>query len=626
MPAQHDEHRSENPAAVFNAAIAASATLAILVHVVLRLSGLESVQDYPLKIGVILGGIPLVAQLLRKLWGREFGSDLLAGMSIVVSIVLKEYLAGTLVVLMLSGGETLEAFAIRSASSVLRALSRRMPTVAHKKVGSQMEDTELANVAVGDMIVVFPHETCPVDGTVVDGNSVMDESFLTGEPYRISKTVGANVISGAVNGDGAIVIRADALAIDSRYAKIMEVMRTSEQKRTRIRRLSDRLGAWFTPLALAMGLLAWVMSSDSRRLLAVLVVATPCPLLIAIPVAIIGAVSLAAKRSIIVRDPVALETADTCRTIIFDKTGTLTYGSPELTENVPGPGFDPTHVLALVSSLEQFSKHPLAPAIIEAGRQSKVVMFPVSTVSEKPGAGLTGYVDGHRIEVTSRRKLSSTAQNAAQSLPPQSGGLECVVLIDDQFAALFRFRDQPRDQGKEFVHHLAPKHRFERIMLVSGDRKSEVDYMARLVGIDDIHYDQSPEQKLAIVHAENLRSRTIFVGDGINDAPALVAASIGIAFGQNSDVTLEAGDVIIMDSSLERVDEFLHISRRMRKIALQSAVGGMSLSVVGMAFAAIGWLPPVAGAITQEIIDLLTVLNALRVALLPKSLVDYEQS
>lgn len=600
----------------------------IVVHLVMRfgLELTESVFNIPLYGVLGFGGIPLVWDLLLKMVRREFGSDLLAGISIVVSALLGEYLAGALVVLMLSGGEALEAYAVRSASSVLRALSKRMPSVAHRKTDSGVSDIPLEQIAIGDTLAVFPHEICPIDGTVIEGHGVMDESYLTGEPYMMSKTPGVSVLSGAINGESALIIRADKLAVDSRYAKIMEVMAASEQQKPRLRRMADKLGAWYTPLAVAIGIAAWVATGNPVRFLAVMVVATPCPLLIAIPVAIIGSISLAARRAIIIRDPSCLETADTCRTLIFDKTGTLTYGEPSLTEQIVADGFNAADVLALVASLETYSKHPLSQAIVLASKRAGIATSNVTEVSEKPGEGLRGQVGQHQLQVTSRKKLLSGNPDVASQLPPQEAGLECVILIDGDYAATYRFRDTPRSDGAKFIDHLSPRHRISRTLLVSGDRESEVVYLAEQVGIKQVFSSQLPEQKLAIVNDEVAKANAIFVGDGINDAPALTAATVGIAFGQNSDVTTEAADVVVMDSSLRKIDEFLHISRRMRRIALQSAIGGMTLSVIGMMFAAAGYLPPVAGAICQEIIDVVAVLNALRVAVPPRSMTDFEVS
>lgn len=581
-------------------------------------------KEFPLVAAILVGGTPLVIELLVKLLRGEFGSDLLAGLSIVTSVVLGEYLAGTIVVLMLSGGQTLEAYAARSASSVLHALARRMPSIAHQKNGGLLREVSLGDLAIGDELVVFPHENCPVDGTVIDGHGVMDESYLTGEPYLINKLPGSAVLSGAINGESSLTIRADKLPTDSRYAKIMQVMRDSEQRRPRLRRLGDQLGALYTPLALAIAGLAWAASGDPVRFLAVLVVATPCPLLIAIPVAVIGSISLAARRGIIIKDPAILENIDTCRTAIFDKTGTLTYGRPTLVDVVPAKGFDQREVLALVASVERYSKHPLARAILDAAKAAGAKLLATTEVREPPGAGLYGAVEGRVVQVTSRKKVLASHPELASDLPSLASGLECVVLVDDRYAALMRFRDEPRVEGAHFVQHLGPKHRFDRLMLVSGDRESEVKYLADQVGIREVYASQSPEQKLNLVREETARAKTLFVGDGINDAPALTAATVGIAFGQSSDIIAEAAGAVVLESSLSKVDELLHISHRMRVIALQSAVGGMALSAVGMLVAAMGYLPPILGAIVQEVIDVVAVVNALRVAMSANTLTDFE--
>ena len=597
---------------------------AIVLHLILRFGFHTTPRAYqlPLLATLALGGLPLIYGLLRKLMRREFGSDLLGGISIITSVILGQYLAGSIIVLMLSGGEALENYALRSASSVLAALAKRMPSVAHRKEKSGITDVGLQEVAVGDTLVIYPHDICPVDGVVIDGHGVMDESYLTGEPFQITKTSGSNVISGAINGESALTIRTVQRAADSRYAKIMEVMRESEAKRPTLRRLGDRLGAIYTPVALTVAILAWLISGEAIRFLAVLVIATPCPLLIGIPIAIIGSISLCARRAIIVKSPVVLEQIAECRTAIFDKTGTLTYGEPKLTEQIIAPGFAEKEVLTLVASLERYSKHPLARAILAAARENDIQLPEASEVGEAPGQGLRGTVSSHQVLITSRNKLIAQKIAGADELPPLAGGLECIVVIDQHYAAALRFRDAPRAESRSFVKHLGPKHQFQRVMLVSGDRESEVHYLAEQVGITEIHAEQSPEQKLALVRAETTKAKTLYVGDGINDAPAMMAATVGMAIGQNSDVTAEAAGVVIMDNSLEKVDEFMHISRRMRIIALQSAVGGMALSVIGMVFAATGHLIPVAGAITQEVIDVLAVLNALRAAFPPKVIHD----
>jgi len=593
--------------------IAAVAIIGIAAHLVLQF-GLGKhgwAQSSPLYVVLVFGGLPLVFRLVQKSLAREFGSDLLAGISIIASALMGQFLVGSIVVLMLSGGTVLEEFATRRASSVLEALAKRMPETAHRKTEAGIVDIKAVEIAVGDVLVVFPHEICPVDGVVVEGQGRMNEAYLTGEPYETSKAEGAAVISGAINGESALAVRATKLPIDSRYARIIRVMQETQARRPRLRRLGDMLGAWYTPLAVAIAIASWIASGESQRFLAVLVIATPCPLLLAIPVAIIGAISLSARRSIIIKNQAVLEQVGECTTLIFDKTGTLTYGRPALTEVLCAPGASESDVLRAAASLERYSKHPLARAILDAASQAKLPLDPVLKLSESQGEGLLGVVGGHQVWITGRKKVA----DLGVLLPEISAGLECVVFLDGEYAATFRFRDVPRADGRSFVEHLRPLHHVDRVLLVSGDRESEVQYLAGLMGIREIHSAKSPEEKVSIVRRETARARTLFVGDGINDAPAMQAATVGVAFGMSSDITAEAADAVVLDASLEKVDELLHIGRRMRSIALMSAVGGMGLSVIGMVAAAFGYLPPIGGAIAQEIIDLAAVLNAVRTAL-----------
>jgi len=602
--------------------IAAVTVIAIVAHLILRYGTHVPAPIYlgPLFLALIVGGIPILLSLGKKLWQREFGSDLLAGISIVASVAMGEYLVGSIIVLMLSGGTALEQFATRKASSVLDALAKRVPQVAHRQRGTSVEDIKLEQVQVTDYVIVLPHEICPVDGVVVEGHGVMDESYLTGEPFEISKTPGSKVLSGAINGDMALTIEAEKLAVDSRYAKIMQVMEQSQDKRPQLRRIGDRIGAWYTPLAMGVAGLTWLLTGDSSRFLAVVVIATPCPLILAIPVAVIGAISLSARHSIIIKNPAALEQITTCRTLIFDKTGTLTYGQPQMTGVLCGLGFTKDQVLQAAASLEQFSKHPLAGAVVRAAHDSKLALLEVSQMQEKPGDGLLGTVVGRSVRITGRGKVDA---KLLSSLPPLASGLECIVFVDEQYAGAFRFHDAPRQDTKPFVHHLSPNHQVNRVLLVSGDRESEVRYLAQEVGISEVYAGQTPEQKVAIVEEETRKARTLFIGDGINDAPALMTATVGVAFGANSDITSEAADAVILTASLGKVDELIHVSHRMRSIALQSAVGGMAASVVGMIAAALGYLPPLEGAILQEIIDLAAVANAVRVALPTRNLADF---
>lgn len=574
----------------------------------------------PLYAVLLLGGLPLLIRLARKLSHREFGSDLLAGISILASALQGKYLVGTIVVLMLSGGTALEEYSSARASSVLDALAQRLPRVTHRKMGAHTEDVTIDEVKVGDLLLIHPHEIVPADGRVIEGHGRMNEAFLTGEPFEVSKAPGSQVISGALNGENAVAIQVEKLPVDSRYARIMRVMEQTQQRRPRLRRLGDQLGAWYTPAAVVLALVAWILTGESYRFLAVLVIATPCPLLIAIPVAVVGAITLSARSGIIIKNPAILEQIDSCRTFIFDKTGTLTYGRPSLTGIVCAPGFEENEVLRAAASLERYSKHPLARAILDAASRAHLTLAVSSEISEPPGRGLRGTIMGQTVLITGRNRLVQRDTD----IPPPGTGLECLVFIDDVFAALFRFRDAPRKDSHVFVGHLGPRHRVNRMLLVSGDRAPEVNYLAGIVGISEVRAGQNPEQKVAIVRAETKRAKTVFIGDGINDAPAMQAATIGLALGLNSDITSEAADAVVLESSLAKVDELIHIGRRMRSIALQSAMGGMGLSVLGMLAAAFGFLPPIGGAIAQEAIDLLAVLNAVRVAFPLRQLRDPE--
>jgi heavy metal translocating P-type ATPase len=607
--------------------IAALTIMLLLIHAALRgwfpISAINPVwfdrPSIPLWIAIVVGGVPLVVQLAMRLASGQWGSDLLAGISILTAAWLNQPLAGALVVLMLSGGEALEQYAIGRASSALDALARRMPTIAHRRKGETIDDVPLAEVVVGDVLVLHAHETCPVDGEVIEGRGGMDESFVSGEPYRIAKSPGSQVISGAVNQESVLVIRAIRVAHDSRYAQIMRVMEASSKRKPAMHRLADRLGAIYTPLALALAIAAWVVSGEAIRFLAVLVVATPCPLLIAIPVAIVGAISRAARRGIIIRDPAILERLPLCKRMVFDKTGTLTYGRPTLTGCVLLGTQNEANLLRWTAAIERYSKHPLAAAIGQGAAERGVQRLPLADrVEEQPGKGLRGVVEGVTIAVTSRKGAIENARwsegMSEENLPPRGAGMECVVVIDGCISGLLQFRDAPRPEGRPFIDHLSKQHGVKRVLLASGDRAEEVQSLAARVGIEEVHAGLQPEQKVTLVESLLQQGDVLFVGDGINDAPAMARATVSIALGRQTDVVGEAASAVVLDPDLSRIDELIHLSVRMRRIALQSAVGGMLASLVGMLVAAFGYLPPAAGALLQEAIDVLAVLHALRTA------------
>ncbi|MBU6339598.1 MAG: cadmium-translocating P-type ATPase [Rickettsiales bacterium] len=602
--------------------IAAAALISIFCHFILSVFVLDNslsffgflLDESPLILLIIFGGLPLMLQILLKAFKGDLGADLLAFIALIVAVYLGEFLAAALVVLMLSSGQALEVYAVRKASFVLEALAKRMPSIAHKKVGNKVFDITISEIQIGDLIEIYPHEICPVDATVVVGNGNMDESFLTGEPYQISKTSGSLVLSGAINGNAALTIRADKLPQDSRYLTIMKVMENAENNRPKMRKLADQIGAVFAPLALIFAIATFVITKSATNFLAVLVVATPCPLLIAVPITIISAISIAARHGIIIKDPAILEKLPICETAIFDKTGTLTLGKPELVNILTFNNFDKNEILQMVASVEKYSRHPLAESIINASSKENLQLLEVENLTENPGQGLFGNINGKHIMVTHRKKITQELQKQISELPLLEQGLECLILIDNEIAAIFHFRDEVRHDSHSFVSHLGPAHNFKKIMLVSGDRDSEVKYLASFIDIKETHSGQTPEQKLAIVREENSKTPTLFMGDGINDAPALTAATVGIAFGQHNGITSEAAGAVIMEHSLTKVDQLIHISESTRAIALQSAIGGMALSFVGMVFAAAGTISPVQGALLQEIIDVVAILNSLRLA------------
>lgn len=584
----------------------------------------EQIAHWILLIAIIGCSIPLGLDLIREVSQGNFSVDILAALSIGTALILRQYWVAAIVILMLSGGKALEEYATGRASSVLGALAKRMPQIAHRVAGdNSISDIPIGSITVGDAVMLYPHEICPVDGIVSLGHGSMDESYLTGEPFLIEKAPGTAVLSGAINGNTVLTIKATRIASDSRYAKIVEVLHASEQNRPKIRRIGDRLGSWYTPIAVAIALASWLLSGQSERFLAVLVIATPCPLLIAIPIAVIGAISVGARNGIIIKNPSLLEKLDSCKVLIVDKTGTLTYGKPQLTEIVAAAEFSKEKLLQMAASLERYSKHPLAGAVMEAAEEKQLPLLEVAEVSENPGAGLTGMIEEHRIVVTGRGRLS---QKAADALPPMASGLECVLLVDGHFAGLCRFQDRPRSESKSFLKHLGTIHAFQKILLLSGDRPKEVKLFASKMGITDVYGGMSPEQKVEIVREQTATANTLYLGDGINDAPAMLTATAGIALGVNSDITTEAAGAVILQSSLQSVDELMHIGRRMRRIALTSAVGGMVLSLMGMAAAAAGYLTPIEGAISQEVIDLLAILNSLRMILPTGPLSDFNSN
>lgn len=559
----------------------------------------------------VIASAPVLWRIGRELVAGNWAIDLIAGVSILTGIFTGQYIVALIIVVMLVSGGILESYAVRRASSALSALAERVPTLAHRVFNDTHEDVKLDAVQIGDHLLILPHEISPADAVVVCGQGRMDESFLTGEPYDVKKAPGVQVISGAKNGPTLLEVQVLRRPQDSRYAQIMGVMKDSELKRPHIRRLADQLGAWYSPAALLIAALAGWLSHDWQRFLAVVVVATPCPLLIAIPVALIGTISRAARQGIIIRDPAILERISQVKTFIFDKTGTLTRGKAQLVSIIPATGVDPNEALAAIASLERYSKHPLAAPLLAGAEQAGLTLLDCDEVNENAGQGMTARIANDQFRVIGRKLYQ-----AADPLPPlPPGSLECILEKNGKLAATFQFFDAPRSDTRLFLQHLGPRHSAVRTVLLTGDQAAPAEQLGKQVGIDEVLANQTPEQKLAFLHKANKVGPTLYVGDGINDAPALAAATVGVAFGGGSNVTSEAASAVILEPSLGKIDELLHLGIRLRRIALQSTVGGLSLSVLGMIAAAFGYLPPLYGALFQEAIDVLSVLNALRTSL-----------
>lgn len=585
--------------------------LAIISSLALKLSDLQQLASYPLIAIILSFGIMQLLQILKKIFQGNFSADVIAFIALGLAIYLHEYLTANLLILMIASGQSLEEFASAKASFVLENLANRNVPIAHLKINNQITEIKVDQIKINDCLAISPHEICPVDGEVIEGTSTMDESYLTGEPFHISKTIGSKVLSGAINGENLLLIRAEKLASESRYAKIIEVMKQAKDQKPQIGKLADKIGAIFAPLALLIAFTSYYLTTSLENFLAVLTIATPCPLLIAVPIAIISAISISAKKGIVIRDPRILENLPICSTAIFDKTGTLTYGEPYLDEIICFNNFSEDYVLQKSASLERFSRHPLALAILKKCHEKFIPLLDVQNISEKAGYGVKGIINNQEIIITNRDHLiDEFLFNAV--LPSSQAGLECLIVIEKKLAGILKFRDQPRLESHSFIDHLAPEHNFKKIILLSGDRQSEVEYFAKNLGIKEFYSSQTPEQKLAIVKNETKQAKTLFMGDGINDAPALMLATVGIAFGKNNNITSESAGAVILENNLHKVDELFHISIAMRRIILQSAIGGMIFSLFGMIIAGCGFINPAQGAILQQIIDVVAIINALR--------------
>ncbi|GAA0922593.1 heavy metal translocating P-type ATPase [Pseudonocardia zijingensis] len=563
--------------------------------------------------GTLAAVVPSLAWVVAALRRGRAGVDLLAVIALLGTLAVHEFLAGALIAVMVATGQALDSAAERRASRDLRALLEHAPRSARRRTGETAEVVPLAEVVVDDLLVVGPGEVVPVDGRVERADAVLDESVLTGEPLLVERNVGEPVRSGVVNAGSAFELRATAIAEDSTYAGIVRLAQAAGAESAPVVRLADRYAAWFLPLALAVAGLAWLASGSVVRAVAVLVVATPCPLLLAAPVAIVSGLSRASRIGVVVRSGGALENLGRARTLLMDKTGTLTIGRPSVVEVAVAPGRDPAEVLRLAAAAEQLSPHVLAEAIVTEARRRRIDLPMPEEVGEQPGRGVMATVDGRLVEVGKRAVPAESGWvRSVIDRARLDGGAVAWTAIDGELAGAVVLRDPLRRDASRTIRRLRSAG-LDRVVMLTGDRAEPAREVGTVLGLDEVRANQTPADKVGAVRAERDRATTVMVGDGINDAPALAAADVGVAMGaRGATASSEAADVVLTTDRLDRVADAMEIARRARRIAVQSASVGTALSLVAMAIAAGGWLPPAVGALLQEGIDVAVILNALR--------------
>jgi len=561
--------------------------------------------------GIALSFLSMVESLLR---GR-LGVDVIALLALVGAVAVGEYLAGAVISVMLSSGRALEGWAAGQARRELEALLERAPKTAHRYQDAGLVAIAVDEVMPGDLLLVTSGEVVPVDGSLVSASAILDESALTGEPLPVERTVGERIPSGVVNAGSPLDLRATTRAADSTYAGVVRLVSEAERSQAPVVRLADRYALGFLALTLVTAGIAWAVGGAGRAV-AVLVVATPCPLILAAPVALVSGLSRAARRGVIVKGGAVLERLATCTTMLIDKTGTMTVGHPVLTEIVYAESEPPGRVLQLAASLDQVSPHVLASAVLQSALDQKCQLSLPEEVEEIPGQGIRGMVAGHRVAVG---KASWTGVTGAPTWARRArrkanldGALTVFVGIDGVPAGVLVFDDPLRPDAARTLRSLRDNG-ISRIVMVTGDRTDVAETIGAVIGVDVVLAERSPAEKLDVVRLETRRAPTMMVGDGINDAPALALADVGVALGaRGATAASEAADLVLTVDRLDRLGEAAAIARRTRQIAIESMVAGMALSLAAMGVAAVGLLPAVWGAILQEVIDVAVILNALR--------------
>lgn len=564
--------------------------------------------------GIVPVLVALVAQIVASLSRGEMGLDIVAAISMSGALALGEMLAGAVVALMYAGGQYLESFAEGRARREMTALLSRVPRVAMRHAGDGLEEVAIDEIAPGDRILVRQGEVVPVDGTLATRIGVLDQSALTGESLPVQRRRGGTVLSGSTNVGSAFDLIATQPAAKSTYAGIVRLVEAAQRERAPMVRLADRYAIWFLAVTVALAAAAWLWSGDPVRALAVFVVATPCPLILAVPVAIVAGVSQAAKGGVLVKGGGALETLARVRTVVVDKTGTLTHGRAELVGTDTFGALSADEVLRLAASLDQASNHVIAEALVTAARDRGLPLVTPHGVSEEAGSGLEGHVNGQRVTVGGagyvRRRVSNP--EALPLAAEEAGAVSVAVAVNGVAVGLLKLEDGVRPEAATVIAALRQAG-VERIVLASGDHAHIATAVGRGLGIDDIHADLTPEDKVRTVLAERGRGPVMMVGDGVNDAPALAVADIGVAMGaRGAAASSETAGAVLMVDRLDRLVAAMAIARRSRRIAEQSVAVGIGLSLAAMVVAALGYLPPVQGALLQEVIDVAAILNALR--------------
>lgn len=586
-------------------ALAVAALCAIVAGLAASAAGAPTAADavWAGTVAVLL--VPLLWSVGRTIAGGRVGVDVIALLAMAGALALGEYLAGAVVALMLAGGNALEALADRRARRELTALLSRLPTTAHVRRDGRIDEVPADDVGPGDVVVVRAGDVVPVDGVVEHGRAVVDESSLTGEPLPATYEAGGVVRSGVANAGTPFELVATRRAADSAYAALVRLVRAAQADRPPFVRMADRYAALLLPLTLVVAGGAWAASGDPVRALAVVVVATPCPLILAAPIALVSGLSRAARAGIIAKGASVVERLGRVRSVLLDKTGTVTLGAPRLERVEPSDGLAADELLRLAASLDQLSGHVVAAALVREARDRGLRLAVPRDVAEDPGAGIAGSVEAHRVALRA-------AGDAARER--EAGLARVAVEVDGRPGGTLVLADTLREDADELIDGLRAVG-VRHVALVSGDRASVADAVGAALRVDRVYGDCAPEDKLEVVRAVRARPDlrpVLMVGDGVNDAPALALADVGVAVGSGATAASDAADAVVTGPSISAVAEAVRIGRRSLRIATQSVVAGMALSFGAMGFAAVGALPPVAGALLQEGIDVAVILNALR--------------